>query len=174
MNWYWLCDIYGATDAARQAAGELGMTLIAPYEGQQGDDGDVHGHFQAWGGWERYLALVKERLAAEHDFGLLGFSVGAAIAWVLAAEGRAARAIGFYGGQCRHFTELTPRCDTTLIWPHAEDHFELDGLICGLAGKEYLTQLRTGHRHGFMNPHSQGFDNQAALQWLTWLKEACH
>ncbi|WKE64637.1 hypothetical protein PVT67_13295 [Gallaecimonas kandeliae] len=166
---YLLSDIFGDTAALRRLAAELGTEVIAPYEGRQGSEDDAYRHFLAQGGIDGYLELARRQLPGE-PCRLVGFSAGAAVAWLLAAEGRASEALCFYGGQIRHHPQLRPACEVSFVWPVAEDHFSVPELVAKLQGPG-LHHHQTQGRHGFMNPLSKGHEPELARHWQGWLRE---
>ena len=78
--------------------------------------------------------------------------------------------IAFYGGQIRHCVDVQPQVKTTLIWAQ-EAHFDVLNLHHQLAQRKLVSSVLTQYQHGFINPHSAGFNSEAASYYQQWLIE---
>jgi len=179
-------DIFGATAALQQAlaalqAGnqQLQIEICQPDSCQSvpvfADDQLAYQAFVQQGGLERYQVQVQARLHAQPADLLLGFSAGAAALWSLLsmATPGAGKALLCYGGQIRQCSALVPRWPVTCLWSD-EQHFDVRALQQKLQQYPGLQQQHWPQPHGFINPHSKGYQPEAAAefwqrcqQWLT-------
>jgi len=83
------------------------------------------------------------------------------------------QAFCFYGGQIRHFAELSPCCPTTFIWAQ-EPHFDVKALSGVLAQKHHVSSYISHYQHGFINPKSAGYHKQGAAYCQRWLMAKLH
>ena len=115
---------------------------------------------------QQSFALQKQTYVA------LGFSVGATTLWQLASTSQPwlQQALCFYGGQIRHHWHLTPQVPIQLIWAQ-ESHFDVTALHQQLQDCQQVTSVVTSYRHGFLNPHSSGFDAAAACHYQNLISQ---
>lgn len=124
--------------------------------------------FLQQGGLAGYQRQVSLALAQHRPHLVLGFSAGAAALWcALSAAGRPTspdKALLCYGGQIRQHLDLVPKLPVTCLWTE-ETHFEVHAVQQQLAQYHNLQQCYWPQRHGFINPHSGGFDPTAAAEF---------
>ena len=179
-------DIFGATAALQQALAalqadnqQLVIDICQPDSCLSvpvfADDQLAYQAFIQQGGLERYQAQILNRLQAYPADLLLGFSAGAAALWLVlsTATPGAGKALLCYGGQIRHYSALAPQWPVTCLWSD-ELHFDVRALQMLLQQYPQLQQQHWQQSHGFINPHSNGYQPQAAAefwqrcqQWLT-------
>lgn len=174
-------DIFGATPALQQAltqlpailSGQLQLTLCQPDSCRKTpavftDDQPAYQAFLQHGGLERYQQQVHQTLSALQPDLVLGFSAGAAALWCSLSSADCAGTIGqallCYGGQIRQHPELTPHWPVTCLWTD-ESHFDVVALQQQLSQSGNVRQQYWPQRHGFINPHSSGFDHSAAAEF---------
>lgn len=134
-------------------------------------DAMAYQHFLASGGLEAYRQKLQQQLACfAEPVTAIGFSAGAAALWQLAAQPNSGigRLIAFYGGQIRNFSTLQPLIATTCIWSE-EPHFDVAALHHQLKQQPLVSSALTSYQHGFINPYSAGFNQQAAGYYQQWL-----
>ena len=172
-----LTDIFGKTHAVGELVNsiERPCTVISPYADNRCFDNEqiAYRYFSEQIGIEHYYQRTLDLLQKiEPPYLLIGFSVGAAIAWRLSADNtlkkRPGNIIAFYGGQIRHFAHLNPLQPTELIFPKTEAHFCLESLVTALQNKATIT--RTPYLHGFMNPLSTHYSPQGYKKFLRYIK----
>ena len=179
-------DIFGATTALQQAlAGlqtdnhQIQIEICQPDSCQSvpvfADDQLAYQAFVQQGGLECYQLQVQARLQAQPADLLLGFSAGAAALWSVlsTATPGAGKALLCYGGQIRQCSALVPQWPVTCLWSD-EQHFDVRVLQLTLQQHPQLQQLHWPQSHGFINPHSKGYQPEAAAEfwrrcqhWLT-------
>ncbi|WP_348731949.1 hypothetical protein [Rheinheimera texasensis] len=171
-------DIFGATPALRETlatlpeilSGQLQLTLCQPDSCVNTstvftDDHLAYQAFLQQGGLERYQQQVLQTLTALQPDLVLGFSAGAAALWCSLSSADCADSTGqalfCYGGQIRQHRELTPHWPVTCLWSD-ESHFDVMALQQQLGHSGNVRQQHWPQRHGFINPHSTGYDATAA------------
>lgn len=172
------CDIFGETPALRERLvtlpavlyGQLQLTLCQPDSCGNtstvfADDQLAYQAFLQQGGLERYQQQVLQKLTELQPDIVLGFSAGAAALWCSLSNsvvtGTTGQALLCYGGQIRQYSELTPHWPVTCLWSD-ESHFDVMALQQQLRRSGNLRQQHWPQRHGFINPHSTGYDARAA------------
>lgn len=177
---------------------------VDPYAGERfnfADEAEAYQYFSTHSTIDQYasdLSAVLAKLDCNLATWVIGFSAGASAVWQLAAslEGeqyRNVQAVGFYGGQIRHLTQLSPLVPMHLVFPKSEAHFDIDELIETLAegqaaslttpsenqsklstaahsqqkpSQPQLSQEKVNYFHGFMNKCSAKFDPEGYTVWL--------
>lgn len=160
-----LSDIFGKTEALVALANELDAQIIDPYEGKMlhfDCEQAAYDYFMLHVGLDGYLNTAKAQIPAMASaLRMIGFSVGGAILWRLAASEAAEKwqhCICYYPSQVRHFSDLQPRCPIQLVFPCMETHFDVSALHAQLSRHPLVTSTQLPYRHGFMNRHSVNFD----------------
>ncbi|REL32550.1 hypothetical protein [Thalassotalea euphylliae] len=183
-------DIFGRTPAFEALANSLAditgsqTILFDPYQGENlnfTDEQAAYQYFSQHIGVETYAdMLVKFLTSLNQDeqakpLTVLGFSVGASVAWLLACHSsntgllpdkklsnnnlpEIKQVIGIYGGQIRNYSALEPDVETRLIFPQSESHFEVTALTEKLATKENVSAYQVPYLHGYLNSHSKNYN----------------
>ena len=167
-------DIFGATPALQQELAvlkanhhSLQIDICQPDSCQSvpvfANDQLAYQAFVEQGGLERYQSQVQSRLQAQQADVLLGFSAGASALWCALSTARAGagKALLCYGGQIRNYSALIPQWPVTCVWAD-ELHFDVRELQQTLRHQPGLQQEHWQLPHGFINPHSTGYQAQAA------------
>jgi dienelactone hydrolase len=92
---------------------------------------------------------------------IIGFSVGATVAWLCSEEECVDGIVGYYGSRIRDYVELTPQCPTMLFFPQEEQSFNVDELILTLDKKNIELHKFNG-THGFSDPYSPKYNVKSA------------
>ncbi len=167
-------DIFGKTPALLKMANDLNADrIIDPYKGEtMGFETEIqaYDYFMDQVGIEQYLALLQEHIDfTEEPVSLVGFSVGASVIWRLSETETAknvCRGFCFYGSQIRHAIDVQPRFDIELILPRYESHFDVATLLSQLKAKRQVIASQVDYLHGFMNPHSENYDELGYQQQI--------
>lgn len=105
--------------------------------------------------------------------GVVGFSVGATIAWLCSQDSTFDFIVGCYGSRIRNYTEIEPTCLTLLLFPTEETAFPIDTLINALEKKENknieLKSMQGGH--GFMNPYDKNYRAESARKAFQYIEK---
>ncbi len=96
---------------------------------------------------------------------IVGFSVGATIAWLCSEEDCLDGIVGYYGSRIRNYVGINPLCPTILFFPEREQTFIVDQLISSLAKKNIEIHKFYG-QHGFSDPYSSKYDEKSAQEAL--------
>ncbi|MGG1397549.1 dienelactone hydrolase family protein [Bacillus salipaludis] len=108
--------------------------------------------------------IKKLLLSVKNDYQkiyMIGFSVGATVAWLCSEEECLDGVVGYYGSRIRNYKQIVPLCPTILFFPQEEPSFSVDGLISNLAKKNIEIHKFLG-QHGFSDPYSTKFNEQSA------------
>lgn len=93
---------------------------------------------------------------------IVGFSIGATIAWLCSEENGIDGVVGYYGSRIRDYTALSPKCPVMLFFPQEEKSFNVEELISALAHENIEIHKYAGE-HGFADPYSLKY-NQASAE----------
>ncbi len=92
---------------------------------------------------------------------LLGYSVGATVAWLCSEEETMCSGIiGYYGSRIRDYMNITPKCPTLLIFPSEEISFNVEELVNHL-NKDSISAYMLNGKHGFGDPFSKNYCEQS-------------
>ena len=152
---------------------EAGYDIICPnlidrkqafkYEEQE----EAYQHFMNHIGFDLAFQQVKQLIIQaktqyNHVF-ILGYSIGATIAWLCSNEENICDGIlGYYGSRIRNLKNIIPKCPVLLIFPTEEKSFDVNEL------KDFLNKqnvnvdfhILSGH-HGFSDPFSKSYFPQS-------------
>ncbi|MED1467602.1 dienelactone hydrolase family protein [Bacillus salipaludis] len=92
---------------------------------------------------------------------IIGFSVGATVAWLCSEEECLDGVVGYYGSRIRNFKQIVPRCPTILFFPQEEQSFSVDDLISNL-DKKNLEIYKCFGQHGFSDPYSSKYNEKSS------------
>ncbi|WP_413306246.1 dienelactone hydrolase family protein [Bacillus sp. 1P10SD] len=96
---------------------------------------------------------------------VIGFSVGATVAWLCSEEDYLDGIIGYYGSRIRNYKEVVPLSPTILFFPQEEQSFVVDELISILDNRNVEIHKFKG-KHGFSDPYSLNFNEKSAQEAL--------
>lgn len=185
-------DVFGNTPALQNLSDTLAkmthsdVDIVDPYDGEMmnfANEQEAYDHFTLHVGLTVYTEKLQAIINRDTEkVILLGFSVGASAIWQLSSNSKQNKtaqttfgnsmvqaAIGFYGSQIRHLTEVSPEFPIALIFPQSEQHFCVNDLMTKLADKSQLTLSQVNHLHGFMNTLSKNYNHKAYLYYCDWL-----
>lgn len=92
---------------------------------------------------------------------IIGFSVGATVAWLCSEEECLNGVVGYYGSRIRNYTQIVPLSPTILFFPQVEQSFSVDELISNLDKKNIEIYKYFG-QHGFSDPYSTKFNEKSS------------
>ncbi|MEA4972365.1 MAG: dienelactone hydrolase family protein [Candidatus Metalachnospira sp.] len=113
-------------------------------------------------GFEVYKEIIGlvNQLKDKYDYVfIIGFSVGATIAWRCCENSLCSGIVACYGSRIRDYTDLSPNCPTLLLFAK-EDSFDVHALVCQLQDKQHLSIIEFDAEHGFLDVHSKHFNIQ--------------
>jgi len=127
---------------------------------------EAYASFMGNVGFARALEPINHLLSSiEHEYRkivVVGFSVGAAVAWLCGAERPVDGIVGFYGSRIRNYMDREPRCPALLFFPQEEKSFNVDELIAALSRKRNVEVHQYAGRHGFADPFSPQYNEASA------------
>jgi len=107
--------------------------------------------------YDKEIKQLIEKLKLLYDkVFIMGFSVGATIAWKCCEDTVCDGIICFYGSRIRDYLLLQPCCPVLLLFA-AQDSFDVDSVINKLQGKSNVDIQKLRASHGFMDPYSNHF-----------------
>jgi dienelactone hydrolase len=116
-------------------------------------------------GFTEAFHKIKDTLSATKNeyqtIFIVGFSVGATVAWWFSEVEGVNGIVGYYGSRIRNYAELTPVCPTKLFFPQEELSFDVDELISTLENMTIEIHKFNG-RHGFSDPYSTKYNGISA------------
>ena len=87
---------------------------------------------------------------------LLGFSVGATVAWLCSElENGVDGVICYYGSRIRGYQNIMPKCPSLLLFAQEEKLFNASELVNILNKKEFVSAHVIKGKHGFSDPYSK-------------------
>lgn len=100
---------------------------------------------------------LKVIRAAYKKIFIIGFSMGATIAWLCAEADFVDGIVGYYGSRIRDYVEITPHCPVLMLFPQEERSFNIDSLITSL-NKTNIKSYKFSSEHGFSDPYSSKYN----------------
>lgn len=106
-------------------------------------------------------AIAQAKQKYKHVI-LIGFSIGATIAWLCSEkEPKCKAVIGYYGSRIRNYTGVAPRCKTLLIFAAEEKSFNVMNLESKLNEKANTEVYVLPGKHGFTDKFSKRYDEDS-------------
>mgnify|MGYP003367327957 CR=1 FL=1 len=93
---------------------------------------------------------------------LIGFSVGATIAWLCSNNPSVHKVVCFYGSRIRQYTKVIPNAETILIFGEQEKSFNPVDLKISLAAYPNVSIKIVEAAHGFADPYSPKYNERIA------------
>lgn len=171
-------DIFGRTKALEKFASELSnsVEIFDPYNTKEmyfKNEAEAYQYFISKIGLDKYTEnLIKLSRKFSEQVSLIGFSVGASAIWKLSSIKELkhiSKAVCFYGSQIRHERNILPTFPIELIFPSVENHFSVSDLISDLSNKDNVHIQQTSFSHGFMNCHSENYNQNGYNQFMKTL-----
>ncbi len=94
---------------------------------------------------------------------IVGFSVGATIAWLCSNEDHIDGIVGYYGSRIRDYLDVVPSYPTLLFFPEEERSFHVNELLENLTHSNIELYKMKGH-HGFSDPFSPNYHANSATK----------
>lgn len=95
---------------------------------------------------------------------VLGYSIGATLAWLLSEVGLCDLVIGFYGSRIRDYLTIKPQCPCLLFFPTSEQSFNVDELMFSLSHINNVQLTKLYGSHGFADPFSKNYNKESATR----------
>lgn len=123
---------------------------------------EAYAYFRKNIGFEVYkkVSAFVSKLKQKYDkVFIIGFSVGATIAWRCCENPLCSGITSCYGSRIRDYTNLIPACPVLLLFAK-EDSFDVRAVTCQLQNKPHLSIMEFDAEHGFLDSLSKHFDFQ--------------
>lgn len=111
---------------------------------------------------DRVTQLVSQIRSIYRKVILVGYSIGATIAWLSAAHAECDGLIGYYGSRIRDYMNLTPTCPTLLLFASQESSFDPAEIVKAFETRETVTALLLHGSHGFCDPYAGSYHPESA------------
>lgn len=109
------------------------------------------------------IARLTESLRSRHSrIHLVGFSIGATIAWLAAASIPCDGIICHYGSRIRDYTTLTPQCCALLIFAEQDDAFPVNQAKERFSKTPGITLTVIKGEHGFCDAYNPAYSPESA------------
>ncbi|WP_050180105.1 dienelactone hydrolase family protein [Domibacillus robiginosus] len=130
-----------------------------------GQENEAYTFFKEQVGFEKAAGQVKALIAECRQqykkVFLVGFSAGAAVAWICSGEKGVTGVIGFYGSRIRDYLFVTPACPVLLFFPESEPAFKVSEVIKAL-DHPLVQTVQYKAAHGFSDPFSSNYNQETA------------
>lgn len=112
-------------------------------------------------GYKKIKQLTKEYKDRYKNIFIIGFSIGATIAWLCSGSNDLySGIIGVYGSRIRDYTNVIPKCPVMLVFPTNERSFDVGTLTDILEDKNVEIHILEG-KHGFADPYGKSYNNKS-------------
>lgn len=156
-----VCKWYHALGYDVYCPNLLGDSGPFPYEQQE----IAYTHFINCVGFDaaKIINGLAQGIRGRYDrIFLIGFSVGATIAWRCANSGLYDGVVGYYGSRIREYQHIIPACPVLLVFARHEPSFSPESLLSVFSGLPHVSGEVLEAGHGFCDRHSQNYNAQAA------------
>ncbi|MBP2636799.1 MAG: dienelactone hydrolase [Firmicutes bacterium] len=168
-----LHEIYGINSHIRQVCDTLaqyGMDVIAPdllgevfaYEQEDIAYDNFMNNIGFEAAYKKITEVLQMTRTSYKKVYVLGYSIGATLAWNCSATGLCDGAIGFYGSRIRNYLALTPTCPVLLFFPEQEKSFAVDDLIVRVSSCANVRVEKLAGQHGFADAFSPSYNQESA------------
>lgn len=112
---------------------------------------------------KRITFLLRQEEKSYQKIILLGYSIGATIAWLCSGNDvKCDGIIGYYGSRIRDYMDVEPKCPALLIFAEEEMFFDPKALQLELNKKEKVEVDLLEGSHGFADPFSEKYSKDSA------------
>ena len=179
-------EIYGVNEHMKymkEILSKLGIDIICPnllhkeIPYSYSEEEFAYENFTQNVGFEKGVQQINQVIAELKQqyrrVGVIGFSIGATIAWLCGENKICDFVIGCYGSRIRNYVDVEPTCPTLLIFANKEKVFDIHKLVDVLKKKRYsFLQVKSFEgSHGFMDPFSDNYKKLSAHQALQHINE---
>lgn len=141
----------------------LATNKIFSYE----EPSEAYSYFINESGFDVYsdiLCLIQKLKEHYKKVIVLGFSIGATVAWRCCESSYCDAIIACYGSRIRDYLSLVPRCHTYLMFAE-QDSFDVNSICEQLLQKPKLEIIRINAQHGFLDKYSQHYNPEKAREF---------
>lgn len=116
-------------------------------------------------GFTKATKIIKDLVVVLKDdykkIFIVGFSVGATVAWLCSELEYLNGIVGYYGSRIRNYVDIKPKCPTMLFFPEEEPSFSINELITTL-NKSNINVYKCTGKHGFNDPYSSKYNPESS------------
>ncbi|RXJ04404.1 dienelactone hydrolase family protein [Anaerobacillus alkaliphilus] len=127
-------------------------------------------HFMENVGFDKALHKIKDILSDIKNqykrIFIVGFSVGATIAWLCSEDESVDGIVGYYGSRIRNYVGILPKSPVMLFFSTEEKSCNVDELISTLDKKNSKLYKFSG-QHGFSDAYSSKYNEESAQKAYT-------
>lgn len=135
-------------------------------------------HFMEHIGFEGALSQLRQIIANTRPhyrkICVLGYSIGATLAWLSSTTGSCDAVVGFYGSRIRDYLAAVPQCPVLLFFAAGEKSVAVDEVLERLNSISQVRARKLPGSHGFADPFSshyhQGSSRQACRESGSFLQ----
>jgi dienelactone hydrolase len=110
---------------------------------------------------QKVKKIILEKKEHYSKIFIIGFSIGATIAWLGSQEKSVDGVIGYYGSRIRDYLYIYPNCSTLLFFSIEEKSFNVDKIIPTLEKKDVRIHI-CKCQHGFSDPYTPKYHKESA------------
>lgn len=114
-------------------------------------------------------ALINDLSKEYSHIRIIGFSIGATIAWLCSDNASVHKVVGFYGSRIRQYTDVVPNAETILIFGEQEKSFNPIDLKRSLAAYPNVLINLVEAAHGFADPYSSKYNEHTTNNLAEYL-----
>ncbi|MCM3359677.1 dienelactone hydrolase family protein [Psychrobacillus sp. MER TA 171] len=113
--------------------------------------------------------LINDLSKEYNQIHIVGFSIGATIAWLCSNNNYVYKVIGFYGSRIRQYTDIVPNAEIVLLFGKQEKSFNPIELKTNLNAYSNVRISIVDGEHGFADPYSSKYNEQTTNNLLECL-----
>lgn len=158
-----VCQRYLNQGYAVYCPNQLDGVEVFSYTRQQ----EAYEHFKAnigFDSFENYVQLLSTLRPKYRSIVLIGYSVGATIAWRCSASGLCDGMVGYYGSRIRDYPEVQPKCPSLLFFAENEPSFDPRDLARTLGQKKNTSIVTLCGNHGFCDRYTINYNPSSAAK----------
>lgn len=175
-------DIFGRTDFTDRFCEELdqvfsSLKILSPYQDDVynfSNEADAYRTYTEKCGHKKYESSLSDEIASiSEPLYLIGFSAGASAVWQAIGRQVFLQLVGFtgfYPGQIRNHLDLSPCCKSRIVFAREEKTFDVREAAATLSTMPKVQCEISPFKHGFMNPLSENYNQDAERKYLDRLK----
>ncbi len=115
---------------------------------------------------EKVKSILRNFQECYEKVFIVGFSIGATVAWICSEDKSVNGVIGYYGSRIRSYLEIIPKVPVLFMFPEHEQSFDVHDLQSYLKEQGHLIYQFKGE-HGFSDPFSKKYREDSAQESLS-------
>lgn len=119
--------------------------------------------------YEEVSSFIKQERFWYEEIHIIGFSIGATVAWLCSSMEEVTSVSGYYGSRIREALHVNPICPVLLIYGKQGKSFDVKQLAENLTAKDvFIYTLEGGH--GFADPYSVAYHEPSCKTALSYIQ----